>query len=665
MTSLHRSSVARVIVLLYPDQLSKICHEIKRHPYSYAITPTRSQRSMIQLKNITLQVADKVLLEDTHVRIDNHQRVGLVGRNGSGKSSLIKAILEQSLFSGGQLDMACPSTEIGYLEQSLPTTPLSAIEFVKTGDHQWLAVKTALEQAEAKEDGEAIAMCYANMEEIDAYTMDTRASTILGGLGFSQDQFCLPINNFSGGWQMRLQLGKLLLSRASLLLLDEPTNHLDINAIIWLASWLKQLPSLQIIISHDREFLDEVCTHTLHLANQTLKLYTGNFSSFQKQYAETQLVNERTQKKAQEKRKKTEIFINRFRAKSSKAKQVQSRIKALEKLESGIIFQDESVYPFHFLSGNPVDGPIITMNAVHVGYPNHSLLPQLNFSLYAGDRIGIVGKNGIGKTTLLNTLAAKNQPIAGEIIKHHRLKIGYYAQNQADQMDTEESLLSTVLQDMASFDEKEARAFLGRIGFSGNRVLLPIKQLSGGERTRLGLSLLGLKKPNLLILDEPTNHLDLESKEALILSLLNFNGALIVVSHDRYFMSSLVNQIYHIAEKQLTHLENNDWQNFYSDSTQNTQSSPSSLPTKAKKKGAQLKQKKQPTQHDKKALTQIEKKIEATTRRLQAMEDRLSVLSTSCKETNTLIEYQKLNKEYQKTNQDLKKFEEEWLKLAQ
>ncbi len=604
---------------------------------------------MLEFKELSLQVGDKVLLSTASVRLEDHYRVGLVGRNGSGKSSLIKLLL-------GQLsaDMTVTNTivrhDIGYLEQNLPEGELTAIEFAKTGDWRWLQVQHDLREAEIAEDGEKIALGFVRLQEIDGYTIEARAAKILNGLGFTSAQFELPVKSFSGGWQMRLQLAKVLLSNADMLLLDEPTNHLDIDAIIWLAGWLKQCRAMQIIISHDRDFLDDVCTHTLHLANQALKLYDGNYTQFQKQYAEARLVDERTRKKTEAKRAHMEAFVNRFKAKASKAKQAQSRMKALEKLEVSVMAQEEGVYQFNFSSDIPLTGPLLTLQG-EVGYPENSLLENLNFSLYQADRVGIVGRNGMGKTTLLNTLAQQQHLLSGEIFISSKLKVGYYAQNQAERFHAESSPLAIVMEQEKSFGEKQARAFLGRIGFSGDRVHEPIAQFSGGERSRLALALLSNKKPHLLILDEPTNHLDLESKEALILALLDFSGALIVVSHDRYFMTSVTNQIFYLYDKKLHQLEGSDWHELEEQLLQ------ADKPTVAKAPASKLKKKQSgsPKQAEK-----IEQQLHRKAQAIIQIEKEMVALSSLPDLLNN-PDYQKLSQHHVALKQEIEALEAKWL----
>lgn len=606
---------------------------------------------MIELQNLTLNVADKTLLDSASCRLEDHWRVGLIGRNGCGKSTLLKLLLGELAETTGNAVCTTNKTRIGYLAQSLPATQQTALEFAKTGDDRWLRLQQQLKQAELANDGNAIAHCHLKLDEIDAYTLESRAEKILLGLGFSQEQFQWPVNQFSGGWQMRLQLAKVLLSGAELLLLDEPTNHLDINAIIWLGNWLKQLPTSQLIISHDREFLDQVCTHILHLNSQSLTVYKGNYSSFSKQYQQAQLLAEKTNKKMEAKRAHLESFISRFRAKASKAKQAQSRIKALEKLNFSQNIVEENTYQLNFSSDASISGPIIDIEG-KIGHGDKVLLNVDGFSLYHGDRIAILGKNGSGKTTLLNTLSGKLPLISGKIVSHNKLKIGYYSQEQAESFPENSTPLSIFTQRFPDITSSTARGFLGSLGFSGKRVEEPIDIFSGGERSRLALGILSYEKPHLLILDEPTNHLDLEMKESLILSLLDFSGAIILVSHDRHFISSVVNQTLYINKKQLHPLEDNDFVSYEKFILDQSKDKPKE--TKKEKPNPPKKIKNENKSKN------IEKNIENLLKKKKSLEIEIAENSKS---TNFHLnkDYLNLTKQYEKVKIEIEQLEEAWL----
>jgi len=407
-----------------------------------------------------------------------------------------------------------------------------------------------LQKAEAEEDGLAISQCYTDLQTIDGFTMEGRASSILNGLGFTQDTFENPVSSFSGGWQMRLQLARTLIAPAELLLLDEPTNHLDIEAILWLEKWLQSKKCSMLIISHDRDFLDNVCTHTLHLRQRTLKLYTGNYTSFARQF-EMQLEQEASSAdKIARQRAHMQSFVDRFRFKASKAKQAQSRMKAIEKLTLTVGLQRENPFSFQFFPCEKLSDPIIKIDT-SIGYGETIILEKVGMNVNHDDRIAFLGRNGGGKSTLMKTLAEELAPINGEITKHPKLNVGYFSQQQLDTLDYDSTPFAHVQQLDKKLAESEIRKYLGGFGFSGDCVFDSVRQFSGGEKARLALALLIYHRPNLLLLDEPTNHLDLQMREALIIALQTYQGSVVLVSHDRYFVSSITDQLYWIAQGKL------------------------------------------------------------------------------------------------------------------
>lgn len=505
---------------------------------------------MLELKNVTLRRGTKFLLEEASVRVEQGCRTGLIGRNGTGKTSLFQLItggLQEDL---GSVSLEVKRTAIAYLEQALPHSDEPAIEYVKSGDLIWSKIQADLQKAEAEEDGLAISQCYTDLQAIDGFTIEGRASSILNGLGFTQDTFENPVSSFSGGWQMRLQLARTLLAPAELLLLDEPTNHLDIEAILWLEKWLQSKKCSMLIISHDRDFLDNVCTHTLHLRQRTLKLYTGNYTSFARQF-EMQLEQEASSaEKIARQRAHMQSFVDRFRYKASKAKQAQSRMKAIEKLTMTVGLQRENPFSFHFFPCEKLSDPIVKLD-ISVGYGNTIILEKIGMNINHDDRIAFLGRNGGGKSTLMKTLAEELPPITGEITKHPKLKIGYFSQQQLDTLDYDSTPFAHVQQLDKKLGESDIRKYLGGFGFSGDCVFDSVRHFSGGEKARLALALLIYHRPNLLLLDEPTNHLDLQMREALIIALQTYQGAVVLVSHDRYFVSSITDQLYWIAQGKL------------------------------------------------------------------------------------------------------------------
>jgi ATP-binding cassette, subfamily F, member 3 len=502
---------------------------------------------MLELNKISLSQGAKTLLKEASVRIERNYRVGLFGRNGAGKTSLLNMLLGRVTEDSGSFNCVVKQDDIVHLQQTLPNTDLSALEYAKGGDKDWFVINHDLMKAEAQEDGILIAECHVKLASIDGYSLESRAAKILKGLGFKNQELNLPVASFSGGWQMRLQLARVLLSRGQLLLLDEPTNHLDINAIMWLENWLLKSPKTIIIISHDRDFLDGVCTHTLHLSNLQLKLYTGNYSSFSKQYSLQLEVQARQSEKLAAKKAHMQSFVDRFRAKASKAKQAQSRVKALEKLTDTSALVQESPFSFNFLSSDALTGCLMNFNGA-AGYSDCTVIDTCRLNINFGDRIGLIGQNGQGKTTLLKTLAQELAPVKGGVDCHPKLKLGYFSQHQLDMLDLDTTPLDSLLAVDKTMPESMARKFLGGFDFCGNRVFEPVRNFSGGEKARLALAILIYQRPNCLLLDEPTNHLDMQMREAFICALQNFEGAMILVSHDRYFMSSVVDEVWCVID---------------------------------------------------------------------------------------------------------------------
>lgn len=509
---------------------------------------------MLEFRNFTLRRGIKTLLSNVSLRIESGNRVGFVGRNGAGKTSLMQVIAGQAEADDGHYSCDIKLDRIAYLEQSLPSIPVSAIEFVKSGDRDWQYLQQQLLLAETLGDGLKIAECYARLEDIDGFTIDSRAAIILHGLGFTNHDFSRGIAEFSGGWQMRLQLAKVLLSRADFLLLDEPTNHLDLEAIAWFEQWLLSQNANVLFISHDRDFLDTICTQVLYLNDQTLKLYPGNYTDFVKQ-VELQLEIELRQRESiLKKREHMQKFVDRFRYKATKARQAQSRIKAIEKLTLAPLTQEESPFHFSFMPCHTVTSPIFRIEG-DVGYGKTSILKQVNLSVSEHDRIALLGVNGAGKSTLIKTLSGELPLMTGEIVTHTKLNIGYFSQQQLDSLDYESTPLAHMLLQNPSIGESEARRFLGGFNINGERVFDKVGSFSGGEKARLALALLIYKAPNLLLLDEPTNHLDIQMREALIFALQDYQGAVMLVSHDRYFVNSVVDSLWlvkkgHIAKFQ-------------------------------------------------------------------------------------------------------------------
>lgn len=497
---------------------------------------------MLQLNEITLKRGTKVLLEEASLRLDVGYKAGLIGRNGTGKTSLLKLIMRELHEDHGNIQIP-NAWQISHLAQELPETDETAFAYARGGDRAWVALQEKIAIAEAENNGVELGNLYTELETIDGYRIDARVAVILSGLGFTDAEFENPVKSFSGGWQMRLQLARVLMSSADLLLLDEPTNHLDLESIAWLTQWVKNNKTTCVIISHDRYFLDEVTTHTIQLANLKLKLYQGNYSSFAKQFSDHLLLQEKMNSKILKKRAHLQKFVDRFRAKASKAKQAQSRMKAMEKLQVTTDWQEEANISFDFFEPKPTGYPTISIRA-DFGYGDKTILKNVSLNLSEGDRVGVIGINGSGKSTLLKSISQTITPIRGEMVFHPQTCIGYFSQDQVDMLELDETPLHHFKSHYPDITETQARGFLGRFGFSNDRVFEKVSVFSGGEKARLALALLIWKKPNVLLLDEPTNHLDMHIREALIIALEEFTGALLLVSHDRYFIECCVDSLW-------------------------------------------------------------------------------------------------------------------------
>ncbi|AOZ49299.1 ATP-binding cassette domain-containing protein [Chromobacterium vaccinii] len=492
---------------------------------------------MIQLKNLSLRRGLKELLIGANLTLNPGYKAGLTGANGVGKSSLFAMLLGELHADGGDM-LLPPNWTIAHVAQETPALERSALDYVLDGDKELRALEAQLAIAEDKHDGNAIGHLHGELAHIDAYSAPSRAGKLLTGLGFDEAGQQRPVASFSGGWRMRLNLAQALMCRSDLLLLDEPTNHLDLETVLWLEDWLKAYPGTLLVISHDRDFLDAICSHTVEVANQTLTLYTGNYSQFEVMRAEKLARQQGEYEKQQRQIAHLESFITRFKAKASKARQAQSRVKALEKLERIAPAHSASPFDFHFDSPEHLPNPLLKLDKASAGYGDKTILSGISLSVEAGARIGLLGVNGAGKSTLVKLLSSDLAPQTGERINAQMLKIGYFAQHTLETLRPDESPLQHMQRLAPTTRELELRSFLGGFNFRGDAATDPVGPMSGGEKARLALAMIVWQKPNLLLLDEPTNHLDLEMRHALTLALQDFTGALIVVSHDRSLLES-------------------------------------------------------------------------------------------------------------------------------
>jgi ATP-binding cassette, subfamily F, member 3 len=491
---------------------------------------------MITLRNITLRRGTKVVLQGANVTLQPGEKVGLIGRNGAGKSSLFSLMTDRLHADAGDVEIP-PRWRVGEVAQEMPETDDGATDFVLQGDLPLQRAQDELTAAEASGDGDAMAHAHMALDEAGAFDAPARAQALLLGLGFKSEQLNAPVNSFSGGWRMRLQLARALMCPAELLLLDEPTNHLDLDALVWLEAWLKRFDGLMIVISHDREFLDAITRVTVHLDECTLTRYGGNYSAFEEMRAERLTLAAAAFGKQQDRIAHLQKFIDRFKAKASKAKQAQSRVKALARMEKLAPILTSSDFEFEFREPQSLPNPMLSFDGLACGYGSNRIVNNFNRSVLAGQRIGILGANGQGKSTLVKTIAKAITPLGGAMTEGKGLVIGYFAQQELDVLQLDDGPLMHMVRlarDVGpAAREQELRDFLGRFRFTGEMAQQAVGSLSGGEKARLVLAMLVWQRPNLLLMDEPTNHLDLTTREALSIALNEFEGTVMLVSHDR------------------------------------------------------------------------------------------------------------------------------------
>jgi ATP-binding cassette subfamily F protein 3 len=505
---------------------------------------------VITLRKVSLRRGAKLLLEGVDAAIHPGERVGLVGPNGCGKSSLFALLRDELHADTGDVELP-PGWVIAHVAQEAFGLEREAIEFVLDGDAELRRIEADLAAAEAAGDGERLAHAHDAYAHIEGYAARARAAALLDGLGFGQDELVQRVGEFSGGWRMRLNLARTLMCRSDLLLLDEPTNHLDLDAVVWLEGWLAGHRGTLIVVSHDREFLDAVATTILHVDGRRLRRYSGNYSAFEAQRA-AQLANEQALYARQQREvARLERFVERFRAKATKARQAQSRIKALERMELIAPAHVDSPFAFHFRDFPGSPDPVLVLEDAAVGYDGEPVLREVKLTIQAGARIGLLGRNGAGKTTLVKLLAGRLPALAGTRHEGKNLRVGYFAQHTLEILRPDASPLQHFTRIDPRAREQVLRDFLGGFDFSGDMALAPVASFSGGEKARLALALIVWEQPNLLLLDEPTNHLDLDMREALALALQEFEGAMVLVSHDRHLLRTATDSLMLVADGRL------------------------------------------------------------------------------------------------------------------
>ncbi|MDO4700659.1 MAG: ATP-binding cassette domain-containing protein [Moraxella sp.] len=502
---------------------------------------------MIECKNVAVAQEGRTLFSDVNVQLHKPQKVGLVGNNGTGKSTLFATILGTHHPEAGSIEVP-PNWHIAHMAQEVQATNQSAMDYVLSGDATWYALKAKID-AQHTLSQDDIANVYQQFDEIDGYRTPSKAAQVLSGLGFGEHEHHQSVATFSGGWRMRLNLARTLMSRADVLLLDEPTNHLDLDAILWLEEWLTSFDGLVLLISHDQAFLDAVCHRILHIEHQKITLYTGNYSQFMRIRAERLTQQQQAFEKQQATRAHLENYIRRFRAKATKAKQAQSRIKQLSRMSELTPVIADGTFGFEFYEPSHMASPLISLECGAIGYHSDKpLLTKVHLQITPETRLGILGANGTGKSTLIKTLVGELPLLSGVYKTSQTLKLGYFSQHQMDSLDNDATPMILLRRLAAQTSDAVLRAFLGSFAFAGDKIDTPCRLFSGGERARLTLALIVWQRPNVLILDEPTNHLDLSMQHALTLALQQFMGALILVSHDRELMMSVCDNLLLVAD---------------------------------------------------------------------------------------------------------------------
>jgi ATP-binding cassette, subfamily F, member 3 len=610
---------------------------------------------MISLKNVSLLRGGKSLFQDVNLTFYDKQKIGLIGKNGSGKSSFFALLLNQLQPDSGEINISNKKTIIT-IDQEIPNSAQNVIDFVIDGDQVLRGIERKLQVAEHSGDGVEIAKLYEEYERVDGYTAKARVKTLLAGLGFTTIDQKKHVIELSGGLQRRLNLARALFVSSDILLLDEPTNHLDLETVVWLEKFLNKYSGLVILISHDRDFLDNVVDVVVEITDQHMESYTGNYSEFERLKTLQMELQAKTYEKQQQQIQHLTKFIDRFKAKASKARQAQSRVKALEKMELVAPIFKTLPFTFEFLEGEECPDTLVSLQKVGFSYALQKIFSNVDLRIDAGMRMGLLGRNGMGKTTLMKMLVGELVPNVGEYYLHNKTKIGYFAQYQLENLNLDASPLDHIKEIDPITPTPKLRAFLGSFNFADSMAVNKIRNFSGGEKARLVLALIVWQKPNLLLLDEPTNHLDLEMREALALALQSYSGAMIIVSHDRYLLRSTVDEFYLIGNNNVTpfvgDLDNyKDWLISNADNFNQTAKVPN------ENSAQNVKNKKL----DKAALQRIEKDLEKLEKRLNILDDSLS--NTEIYSLERREDLNKLVLEREKIREKINLLENEWLTM--
>ncbi|MEZ8792355.1 ABC transporter ATP-binding protein [Vibrio splendidus] len=624
---------------------------------------------MITFSDIQLLRGGKPLLDQASATFHPGDKIGLVGKNGCGKSTLFALIKDELSIDAGSFSKPA-HWEMAWVAQETPALERTAIEYVIDGDREYRGLEDQLEKAEQADNGTLVAEIHGKIETIGGYSIKARAAELLDGLGFRQEQMTWNLTQFSGGWRMRLNLAQALLCRSDLLLLDEPTNHLDLDAVMWLERWLQNYPGTLVLISHDRDFLDPIVNRIVHVENQQLNEYTGNYSSFETQRAQKLILQQAMFQKQQKQMSHMQSYIDRFRYKASKARQAQSRIKALEKMEQVLPAQFDNPFSFEFREPDALPNPIMMMDEVSAGYDDNLILEKIRLNLVPGSRIGLLGRNGAGKSTLIKLLSGELKQQGGELSYSQGVKMGYFAQHQLETLHPEETPLQHMMQIAPKHTEQQLRDYLGSFGFQGEKALDKVAPFSGGEKARLVLALLVWQKPNLLLLDEPTNHLDLDMRQALTFALQTFEGAMVIVSHDRYLLRATTDDLYLVHDRQVAPFDG-DLSDYYKWLTEQQKverkEAQALAPAKdgANSAAAKKEQKRKEAEFRKltaplrKKLTQFEKQMDKLTLSLEEAEQELS--DTSLYEAKNKAKLNKVLALQASSKSQLEEVEMDWM----
>jgi ATP-binding cassette subfamily F protein 3 len=619
---------------------------------------------MITFKNLSLYRGSKLLFDKIDVTFHAKQKIGIVGKNGTGKTSLFALIQGRLTPDKGELFIS-KNLKIATVEQEMQSTSDRIIlDYIIDTDTEFRHIEKELEKAIEANDGNKISTLHEQLHAIEGYTIEARAASLLNGLGFSSEQLKEPVKAFSGGWQMRLNLARALMQRSDILLLDEPTNHLDLEAVLWLESWLQKYPGLLLLISHDIEVLDHVVKHIAHVEHHQIQLYTGNFTHFEKERAEQLSLQQRQHEKQQKEIAHIQKFIDRFRYKASKARQAQSRIKMLERMKKVAAVYLDNPFTFRFLEPATHPSLLLTLEEVSLGYKeNESILTHIDFQIMRGDRIGLLGPNGAGKTTFMKLLAHQLTPQSGLFNAHPQLKIGYFAQHILEKLNLQQSPLEQFQEIAPKETELALRKYLGRFNFSKETVNMPVKSFSGGEKARLALALIIWDRPNLLLLDEPTNHLDIEVRQALIMALQAFEGAMIIVSHDRFLLKNIADKLFLVFNKRIQPFTGDldDYRQWLITHAISSTGEEETSPKKTLTMGAQKKQATRELRLLANKIRTLEFKIDTHRHRLQILDQEIS--NPCFYETQSPKAQQKIFKERDELIKDLELLEKEWCTL--